>query len=429
MALDIEAIRAQFPALALTQNGRPRTYLDNPAGTQVPTRVLDGVRAALVDHNANMNGRFHTSRVATETVRSAHVAMADFFNAASEREIVFGPNMTTLTFMMARALGPLFEPGDEIVLTHMEHDANNTPWRTMAEERGLVVRTLPFDTTTYEFDVDELRALVNERTKFAAFNFASNILGTINDIASLCAEVRAVGGLTYVDAVQYAPHGPIDVQALGCDILVASPYKFYGPHQGVLWGREELLGTLRAHKLRVVPDISPNKFETGAQSLAGQAGTMGAVDYLAEIGATMASDHRPSTVGLRERTRDVHAALSAFARYEETLAERLIDGLMAIEGVQVHGITDPAHFARRVPTVSFSRPGTDPAAVAEHLDEHAIYVWNGHNYALPVIEWLGLTDAGGVVRIGPTHYNTLDEIDLVVEVLTAYFAGATPGVR
>lgn len=418
-SLDIDSLRGEFPALSLTHDGEPRIYLDNPAGTQLPRCVLDGMTAAMVEFNANLHGSFRTSRRATELIGEAHTAMADMFNAAAPTEIVFGPNMTTLTFMMTRALAPLFQPGDEIVLTQMEHDANHTPWRIMAEDRGLVVRVLPFDRTTYEFDLDELASLINERTRFAAFNYASNILGTINDVAAMCAMVREVGGITYVDAVQYAPHGPIDVQRLGCDLLVASPYKFYGPHQGVLWGREELLTRIPAHKLRVVPDVPPNRFETGCQSLAGQAGTLAAVEYLERVGRSLGAGHAPGSNDTDRPTRTdaVHTALRAFAAYEEVLAERLIAGLEQIGDLHIHGITDPAALSRRVPTVSFSRPGTDPGTVATALDAHGIYVWNGHSYALPVIEHLGLADAGGVVRIGPTHYNTVAEIDRTLDVL------------
>jgi cysteine desulfurase family protein (TIGR01976 family) len=425
LPLDVHSLRGEFPALALTHDGAPRIYLDNPAGTQLPQCVLDRMTTAMVEFNANLHGSFRTSRRATELVGDAHAAVADMVNAASPDEIVFGPNMTTLTFMMTRALAPLFEPGDEIVLTQMEHDANHTPWRLLAEERGLIVRILPFDKSTYEFNLEELASLITERTRFAAFNYASNILGTINEVAAMCAMVREVGGLTYVDAVQYAPHGPIDVQRLGCDLLVASPYKFYGPHQGVLWGREELLSRLPAHKLRVVPDVPPNRFETGCQSLAGQAGTLAAVEYLERVGGGLGAASDPLDASPRSpRTRAIHGALRAFVAHEETLAARLIAGLQDIGNLHIHGITDPTDFARRVPTVSFSRPGTDPATVAAALDSHGIYVWNGHSYALPVIEHLGLADAGGVVRIGPTHYNTVEEIDRTLEVLGSVLSAA-----
>ena len=422
MTFDLATIRTQFPALSLQHDGRPRVYFDNPAGTQVPRQVLDRMTTAMVDCNANMHGNFRTSRAATELVDQAHLAMADFYNAASEREVVFGPNMTSLTFMMTRVLGPRFQPGDELITTHMEHDGNNTPWRTMAAERGMVVKTLPFDRTTYEVDLDELDSLITDRTRFAAINFSSNILGTINPVSQMCARLRAAGALTYIDAVQYAPHGPIDVQALGCDFLVSSAYKFYGPHQGVLWGREELLQSLPAYKLRVVDDVPPGKFETGTQSLEGQAGTLGAIEYLQWLGATMGVTHAQSTPGLRPRTRDLHAAMAAMADYEHGLSRRLITGLQQFEGVEVRGITDPAAFERRVPTVSITKQGMVPCDLAAFLDDHGVYVWDGHSYALPVIEWLGLQDLGGVVRIGPTHYNTLDEVDTVLELIGEFLA-------
>jgi cysteine desulfurase family protein (TIGR01976 family) len=285
VALHLDVLRAQFPALALPHDSsRPRLYLDNPAGTQVPLQVLNRMREALVDFKANMHGNFRTSREATDLSDQAHVAMADFFNAAGPHEVVFGANMTTLTFMMTRVLGSRFVEGDEIIITSMEHEGNNTPWRTMAAERGLVVKTWGFNRDTYELDLDELDALITPRTKFAAINYASNLLGTINPVDEACRRLRAAGVMTYIDAVQYAPHGPIDVQALGCDFLVCSAYKFYGPHQGVLFGRDEHLSSLAAYKLRVVPDQSPDKWETGTQSLEGQAGTIGALEYLQWVG-------------------------------------------------------------------------------------------------------------------------------------------------
>jgi selenocysteine lyase/cysteine desulfurase len=229
-----------------------------------------------------------------------------------------------------------------------------------------------------------------------------------------------VGAITYIDAVQYAPHGPIDVQDLGCDFLVSSAYKYYGPHQGILYGRADMLDRLQAYKLRVVPDRAPDKFETGTQSLEGQAGVLGALEYLQWLGASMGTQHLRSD--LPRRTSQIHAAMSAMAEYEHALSGRLIAGLQAIPDVRVHGITDPAAFARRVPTVSFTRPGLDPAVLADFLDERGVYVWNGHSYALPVIEWLGLAETGGVVRIGPTHYNTLDEIDTVVGLIGEFFS-------
>jgi cysteine desulfurase family protein (TIGR01976 family) len=414
---DVKQIRERFPALAVTDSGRPRVYLDNPAGTQVPQQVIDRMLHAIVHCNANLYGNFTTSRQATELSRLAHVAMADFLNAASEREIVFGPNMTTLTFAMTRSLAPLLKRGDEIILTRMEHDGNASPWRIMAEELGLVVRRLDFNRHTYRFDLDQLDALIGERTRFAAINYASNLTGTINDVAEICRRVRAAGGISYVDAVQYAPHGPIDVQRLGADFLVCSAYKFYGPHQGVLWGREEMLERLRPYKLRVSPNALPGRFETGTQSLEGQAGTLGAVEYLTWIGETMGRQHLPRYAGLAGRRRTLHAAMAAIADYERQLSTRLIAGLQRLPGVVIHGITDPALFEWRVPTVSISRPGVDPAALAQALDARGIFVWNGSAYAIDVVEWLGLAEQGGVVRFGPTHYNTVEEIDFTLAAL------------
>lgn len=410
MSFDVTTIRAKFPALAVRDGGRPRIYFDNPAGTQVPDQVLDRMRSAMVEFNANMHGNFHTTRLATELEEEAHRAMADFYHARSPEEIVFGPNMTTLTFMMTRVLGPLFDEGDEMITTCMEHDGNNTPWRTMAAERGMVVKTLPFDRDTYEFDVDELASLITPRTKFAALNYASNLLGTINPIKQMVAQLKAVGAMTYVDAVQYAPHGPIDVQDLDCDFLVASPYKFYGPHQGVLYGRAELLSRLHAYKLRVVPDQAPGKFETGTQSLEGQAGVLGAIEYLQWLAGEVA----PAVTGRRAQ---IEAAMSAMVEHEKGLSLRLIDGLQQIPDLCVRGVTNRAAIDRRVPTVSFTHPRLVPGEVATFLDAHGVYAWDGHNYALPVVEFLGI-GAAGVVRLGPTHYNTLEEVDAVVGLLS-----------
>ncbi|MCB0956989.1 MAG: aminotransferase class V-fold PLP-dependent enzyme, partial [Ilumatobacter sp.] len=289
---------------------------------------------------------------------------------------------------------------------------------------GMVVKTLPFDPHTYEFDLAQLDALITERTRFAALNMASNLLGTINPIQQMCARLREAGAITYVDAVQYAPHGPIDVQALGCDFLVSSAYKWYGPHQGVLWGREELLQTLPVWKLEAAGNDSPNRWETGTQSHEGQAGCIGAVEYLQWVGQEFGAEFRSAApAGCTERTADLHSAMRAMAAYEESLSERLITGLRAIDGVEIRGITNLERLAHRVPTVSFTRPGMDNTAVARHLADHNVYVWSGHNYALPVVDALGIREQG-VVRVGPTHYNTLDEVDtllaLVADVAAAH---------
>jgi cysteine desulfurase family protein (TIGR01976 family) len=421
-ASDLTRIRAQFPALAVTDDGAPRIYFDNPAGTQVPNQVLDRMRDAMVNFNANMHGNFRTTRLATELEEEAHRAIADFYHAPSADDIVFGANMTTLTFMMTRVLGPRFEAGDEMIITSMEHEGNNTPWRTMAAERGMVVKTLPFNRDTYEFDLDELDSLITPRTRFAALNFASNLLGTVNPIKEMVAKLQAVGALTYVDAVQFAPHGSIDVQDLGCDFLVSSPYKYYGPHQGVLYGRSELLASLKAYKLRVVADQSPGKFETGTQSLEGQAGVLGAIEYLQWYGTTFGQAHLSEADGFARRAAEIRAAMQTMVDYEKVLAERLVAGLLTVPDLCVRGITDLARFDHRVPTVSFTHPRVVPSDLATFLDTHGVYSWDGHSYALPVVEHLGIADTGGVLRLGPTHYNTVDEVDTVVGLIAEYVA-------
>jgi cysteine desulfurase family protein (TIGR01976 family) len=419
---DLDRIRAQFPALAVTDDGAPRVYFDNPAGTQVPNQVLDRMRDAMVHFNANMHGNFRTTRLATELEEEAHRAMADFYHAPSADDVVFGANMTTLTFMMTRVLAPRFEPGDEMIITSMEHEGNNTPWRTMAAERGMVVKTLPFNRDTYEFDLDELDSLITQRTRFAALNFASNLLGTVNPIKEMVAKLQAVGALTYVDAVQFAPHGSIDVQDLGCDFLVSSPYKYYGPHQGVLYGRSELLSSLKAYKLRVVADQSPGKFETGTQSLEGQAGVLGAIEYLQWYGTTFGQAHLSEADRFSRRAAEIRAAMQTMVEYEKVLAERLVTGLLTVPDLCVRGITDLSRFDHRVPTVSFTHPKVVPADLATFLDTHGVYAWDGHSYALPVVEHLGIADSGGVLRLGPTHYNTLAEVDTVVGLIADYVA-------
>ncbi|HZF15408.1 MAG TPA: cysteine desulfurase-like protein [Steroidobacteraceae bacterium] len=422
MAIDVRKVREQFPALGLLDEGQVAVHLDNPAGTQVPRQVVDRMTRALVRSNANFGGNFRTTRDATEISAAAHLAMADLLNAPSEREIVFGPNMTTLTFMLSRSLGPRFREGDEIILGRMEHDANVTPWRLMAEERGLVVRVLEFDPGSCRYDLSLLDALLSSRTRFAAMSLASNLTGTVNDAGTFCRKVRAAGALSFIDAVHYAPHGPIDVQALGCDVLACSPYKFFGPHQGVLWAREALLEELRPYKLRASADALPGRFETGTPSLEGQAGTLGAIEYLEWVGTTMGQDIATRIDGMTGRRRTLHAAMTSIAEYEQALSARLIGNLGALPGVRIHGITDRTLLRHRVPTVSISKAGVDPDAWDQALASQGICAWSGHSYAVDVVQRLGLADAGGVLRIGAVHYNTGEEMDIAAEAV-ASFAG------
>ncbi len=411
-AYDVDLIRSKFPAITRTNGQVPPVFLDNPGGTQVPCQVIDAITDCLINKNANVGGPFQTSVKVDGVVAGAHQAMADFVNAKSEREIIIGQNMTTLTFHLSRSIGRLFSPGDEIIVTRMDHDANVSPWLLMARDNDLTVKYLGFDKDTYEFDLDELDGLLSERTKLVCFGHASNLTGTINDVRAVVTRAKSTGALVFVDSVQYAPHGIIDVQDLGCDFLVCSPYKFFGPHMGVLWGREEVLQQLDPYKVRPATNDLPGCFETGTMNHEGMAGITATVDYFAWIGETMAQ-------GLYQQRHDkgshrrqmVCAAMDCLVDYELPLMRQLIDGLGAIKGVKVHGITNPNAFAKRVPTVSFTAAGHDPSHIATQLGDQGIQVWNGHNYAVEPVNYLGLMQSGGVVRIGLAHYNTKEEVD------------------
>ncbi len=409
-AIDIDRIRHQFPSLAATDDGRPRFYFDNPAGTQVPQIVADRMADCLLHRSANIGGYFKTSELAGEVADEARNAMVDFLNAPSADEIIFGQNMTSLTLHIARSIGQKFEPGDEIVLSRMDHDANVEPWRLMARDFGLEVRYLSFDTNTFEFDLAELDALLNDRTRLVCVGGASNLTGTINDVKTICAKARDAGAWSFIDAVQSAPHIVSDVQDFGCDFFVSSAYKFFGPHQGILWGRRDVLEQLQPYKVRPAPDTLPWCFETGTQSHEGMAGTAAAVDYFAWIGTEMA--------GARGTRREaICAALDLLFDYERDLADKLVQGLMSIEGVRVLGITDESAMSRRVPTVSFVHDRHRPSRIAKALAERNIFAWSGHNYALELARALDIEKTGGGVRIGPVHYNTLDEIDVLLDAL------------
>jgi cysteine desulfurase family protein (TIGR01976 family) len=409
-AVDIERIRAQFPSLATTDSGRPRLYFDNPAGTQVSQTVADRMADCLLHRSANIGGYFETSRLAGEVADEARSAMVDFLNAPSADEIIFGQNMTSITFHLSRSIGKLFEPGDEIIVSQMDHDANVEPWKLMARDFGLEVRYLPFDTTTFEFDLAELDALLSDRTRLVCVGGASNLTGTINDVKSICAKARDAGAWSFIDAVQSAPHIVSDVQDFGCDFFVCSAYKFFGPHQGILWGRREILEALEPYKVRPAPAELPWCLEPGTQSHEGMAGTAAAVDYFAWVGETMAG-----TTGSRRDK--VAAALDLLFSYEAELGARLVNGLLDIPGVRVLGITEAAAMHRRVPTVSFRHEEVAPAAIAKQLAERNIFAWSGHNYALELARALDIEDSGGAVRIGPVHYNTHAELDVLLEAL------------
>ena len=418
MTLNIKSIREQFPALALKDEGKARIYLDNPGGTQVPRQVLERMEHYLIHTNSNHGGPFRTSVESDKVLEDAHQGMADLLNAKSADEIVFGANMTSLTFMVSRSIGRLLKRGDAILLTRMDHDGNVGPWLHLVEDLGLEVKWLNFNLETYEYDLDEAKSIFkNNNVKLAAINYASNCLGTINNVKALTEMAHQSETLVFVDAVQYVPHGPTDVQDIDCDFLACSPYKFFGPHQGVLWGKAEMLEKLEAYKVRPADNTSPGKFETGTQLHEGQAGTLGVLEYLEWLGETMGAEYNANFPEFSGRRKKLHAAMLAIQNYEQTLSSKLIEGLQNLAGVDVKGISEGKDLARRVPTVSFTVEKQNPEEISNKLAAENIFVWHGHNYALEAIRLMGLEESGGVVRIGPVHYNTLEEIDHTLEVL------------
>jgi len=405
--LDLTWIRTQFPALAQEMNGRPVVFFDGPGGTQVPQRVIDATAAYLTLHNSNTHGAFATSRQTDATIDAARAAMADFLGCDAD-EVVFGPNMTTLTFAISRAFGRDLHPGDEIVLTRLDHDANVAPWQAL-EERGAIIRMVDIDVEDCTLDMADMARAINRRTKLVAVGYASNAVGTINDVATITRMAHDVGALVYIDAVHYAPHGPIDVRALDCDFLACSPYKFFAPHMGALYGKREHLERLRPYKVRPASDAIPDRWETGTKNHEGLAGVTAAIDYLAELGQRV----KPAAT----RRAALVQAMEAIQTYERSLSQKLIAGLLAIPGLTFYGISDPARFAWRTPTAAVRMEGRTPRELAERLGEHGIFCWDGNYYAINLTERLGVETDGGMLRIGLVHYNTAEEIDRLLEVL------------
>jgi cysteine desulfurase family protein (TIGR01976 family) len=406
-AFDLTWIRAQFPALAQEVNGHPAVFFDGPGGTQVPQRVIDAVADYLIHHNANTHGAFATSRRTDETIDAARAAMADFLGCAAD-EVIFGPNMTTLTFAISRAFGRDIRPGDEIVLTRLDHDANVAPWKAL-EEQGAIIRMVDIDTEECTLDMADMARAIGPRTKLVAVGYASNAVGTINDVATITQMAHAVGALVYIDAVHYAPHGPIDVQALDCDFLACSPYKFFAPHMGVLYGKREHLARLRPYKVRPASDDVPDRWETGTKNHEGLAGVTAAIEYLAELGQRI----KPATT----RRAALVQAMEAIKAYERGLSEQLIASLLAIPGLTFYGISDPARFDMRTPTVAVRLAGRTPRELADALGRRGIFCWDGNYYAINLTERLGVESDGGMLRIGLVHYNTAEEIELLLEAL------------
>jgi cysteine desulfurase family protein (TIGR01976 family) len=414
MTFDLSLIRQQFPSL-----DRPAIFFDNPGGTQIARQSLDRMTRYLLECNANHEGAFATSKQSDAILAEAHAAMADFLNAARPEEIVFGNNMTTLTLHLSRSLARTFGPGDELVVTRLDHDANISPWLLVAEDRGCKVTWIDFDVEDGTLKLDEFEKAFERKPKLVAFGYASNALGTVNPVRKITEMAHAAGALVYVDAVQYAPHGPIDVQDLGVDFLVCSAYKFFGPHAGVLYGRADLLEELKAYKVRPAPNSLPGKWETGTQNHEGIAGVLGAIEYFEWLGRTFGSEQEEGLRerGYRGRRLELKKAMAALRAYEFEISRALLETLTSVPGLRLYGLTDPQRLEERVPTFSFRLGDLPPRRVAEALATENIYVWDGNYYALAITERLGLEESGGMVRVGAVHYNTLEEVHRLGEAL------------
>jgi cysteine desulfurase family protein (TIGR01976 family) len=414
VTLDLSIIRSQFPALS-----RPAVFFDNPGGTQIAKQSLERINKYLLECNANHEGAFATSIASDAILSEAHQAMADFYNASSPEEIVFGNNMTTLTLHMSRSISRDWQAGDEIIVTRLDHDANVTPWVLAAQDRGAKVNWVDFNLEDGTLKLDQLQKALERKPRLLAVGYASNSLGTINPVAKIIKMAHAVGALVYVDAVQYAPHGPINVETLDCDFLVSSAYKFFGPHAGILYGKRELLERLFAYKVRPATNELPGKFETGTQNHEGIAGVLGAIEYFEWVGRQFGAD---SIEGLKDagyagRRMELKKALVAIRAYEFELSRSLLSALRAVPGLRLYGLSDIQRLDERVPTFSFRMKDLAPRLVAEKLAREGIYTWDGNYYALNVTEQLGVEETGGMLRVGATHYNTLDEVQQLKEAL------------
>jgi cysteine desulfurase family protein (TIGR01976 family) len=440
-ALDLTYVRAQFPSLAQSVNSHPATFLDGPGGTQVPQRVIDAISNYLRRNNANTGGAYVTSRHTDVMIAEARAAMADFLHCAAD-EVVFGPNMTTLTYAMSRAIGRNLKPGDEILVTRLDHDANVSPWLQVAEDRGIAVRWAEIHEEDCTLDMADLAAKINSKTKLVAAGYASNAVGTINPVKEIVRLAHAAGALAYIDAVHYSPHGLIDVAELDCDFLVCSTYKFFGPHMGVLFGKREHLERLRPYKVRPNTNAIPNCWEWGTLNHECIAGITACVDYLADLGrgstdglkngttnTTRAGSWRLSKAGndaadaadtrgvTSERRVAIVAGYRAIREHEHGLLKRMMTGLKEIPHLKIYGITDPARFEERCATLAIRIENRTPLELATHLGNRGFFTWDGNYYALNLTEQLDVEKSGGFLRIGLVHYNTPEEVDRLLTAL------------
>lgn len=408
-ALDLAYVRSQFPSLAQTVNGHPAAFLDGPGGTQVPQRVIDAISDYLCRNNANTGGAYATSRNTDAVIAEARSAMADFLHCGAD-EVAFGPNMTTLTFALSRAIGRELKPGDEILVTRLDHDANVSPWLLMAEDRGITVRWAEIHDEDCTLDMADLASKINKNTKLVAVGYASNAVGTINPVKEVAQLAHKVGAVVYVDAVHYGPHGLIDVADLDCDFLACSTYKFFGPHMGVLFGKREHLKRFRPYKVRPNTNAIPNCWEWGTLNHECIAGITACVEYLADLG-------RRAYPEAKDRRDAIEAAFSAIHEHERGLTTRLIAGLKQIPGAKIYGITDPARFDHRCGTLAVRIDGHTPLELSTKLGDRGFFTWDGNYYALNLTEHLDVEKSGGFLRIGLVHYNTMEEVDRLLAAL------------
>ena len=436
-ALDLVHTRAQFPSLAQTVNGHPAVFFDGPGGTQVPQSVIEAISEYLRNDNANTGGAYVTSRNTDAMILQARAAMADFLNCAAD-EVVFGPNMTSLTYMISRAIGREFGPGDEILVTRLDHDANVSPWLAL-QEKGVTIRWAEIHEEDCTLDVEDLESKLSARTKLVAIGYASNAVGTINPVKEIVRLAHSGGALAYVDAVHYAPHGLIDVKDFDCDFLVCSTYKFFGPHMGVLFGKREHLARLRPYKVRPLTDALPFRWEWGTLNHECIVGITACVDYIASLGRSLEAKASGSTHSSLSRNYDQEKASTALQiqggqgsrrlaivnafevihRHEHELMERLMAGLSHIPNLRIYGITDPSCFQWRCPTLAIRAAGQTPLQLATRLGERGFFTWDGNYYALNLTERLNVESSGGFLRIGLVHYNTPEEVDRLIDALSA----------
>jgi cysteine desulfurase family protein (TIGR01976 family) len=409
--LDVAWVRSRFPSLEMQVNGQTAAFLDGPAGTQVPTQVIEAIRNYLMTSNANTGGVFSTSQRSDEMIANARTAMADFFHSDSD-EVVFGQNMTTLTFAVSRAIGRELGSGDEILLTTLDHDANFSPWKAL-EEKGVTIRVADIREEDCTLDLEYLKNKLSYRTRLVALGYASNAVGTINPVVEITRLAHAAGAMTFIDAVHYAPHGLTDVKEVDCDFLVCSPYKFFGPHMGTLYGKREHLGRFQPYKVRPSHDQTPDRWETGTLAHELIAGIGAAIEYIAGVG-------HHSDPAVKTRRDALAAAYRATVAYERRLIAKLIEGLESIPSVHIYGITDPSRFEERCSTLSLRIGDHPPKTIAEFLVRRGIFTWEGNYYAINLTERLQVEHKGGMLRIGLVHYNTLEEVERLLCALREF---------